>query len=62
MRTPARPVRTTLPGRPTRRLRAAALALGVGLLALGGCSAGSSDAESGTSSAADGGSVEVLRE
>ncbi len=58
MRTPARPVPTTLPGRPTRRLRAAALALGVGLLALGGCSAGSSDSEAAASDESGGSAVE----
>lgn len=56
MRTPARPVRTTLPGRPPRRLTATAAALALGLLALGGCSSSGSD-DAGTAqpdSASDG--------
>jgi hypothetical protein len=58
MRTPVRLVRTTLPARPVRRLTATAAALALGLLALSGCSTGSSDSDTEMSNASGGGSVE----
>jgi hypothetical protein len=61
MRAPVSPVRTTSPARPAspaRRLTAAALALGLGILALGGCSSGSDDSGAATSSDSGGAAVD----